>query len=420
MAPLQNIVHHGKTRIRNRSGVCPARCEELEVAARIVDPHAKVWRGSHEADLEEQGITVLGTPVGRPEFVERDLQKVIASHAQFLQRIPEVKDLQCAWLLLLYCGVARATFYTRTVRPELTTHFAMEHDEQIWRCFSTLLGVNPEAPDAHAKASTSLPLVMGGLGLRSASRLWDAAHWGSWADTLKMVHERHPMVADDILRAMAVRSEAPAIEAINQSVENLLAVGYDVPTWESLMTNTNVPVADVEEPNQPRVGWQAAASRAVETCFMRRLLPTLSDSEAALFRSQGGLSLQRLSSARHGTERAGWSPSRSECCCFVAFASLSPSQRVPADVAVLSTSLATIGQRVLLWGGWVARDFRWKMQPPGCVGRLGEGCAPTRSFETWTLVPLTRLMHGGSKSWLMDCRCSGEPSLQLTRRWCVH
>ena len=176
----------------------------------------------------------------------------------------------------------------RTVRPDLTTHFALEHDEQTWRCFSTLLGVNPEAPDAHTKASTSLPLVMGGLGLRSASNLRDAAHWGNWADTLKMVHERHPLVADVILRAMAARSEAPAIEAINQSVKNLLAVGHDVPTWESLMTNTNAPAADVEEPNQPRVGWQAAASRAVETSFMHRLLPTLPDSEAALLRSQGG------------------------------------------------------------------------------------------------------------------------------------
>ena len=142
----------------------------------------------------------------------------------------------------------------------------MEHDEQIWRCFSTLLGVNLEAPDAHAKASTSLPLVIGGLGLRSASRLRDAAHWGNWADTLKMVHERHPMVAGVILRALAVRSEAPAIEAINQSVENLLAVG---------------PTRTFQQPNSCGVAcW--------ETSFMRRLLPTLSDSEAALFRSQGG------------------------------------------------------------------------------------------------------------------------------------
>ena len=47
-------------------------------------------------------------------------------------------------------------------------------------------------------------------GLRSTSRLRDA-HWGNWADTLKMVHER--LVADVILCAMAIRSEAPAIEA---------------------------------------------------------------------------------------------------------------------------------------------------------------------------------------------------------------
>ena len=53
----------------------------LPRAARIVDPHAKVWRGSHEADLGEQGVTVLGTPVGRPEFVKRELQKVVASHS---------------------------------------------------------------------------------------------------------------------------------------------------------------------------------------------------------------------------------------------------------------------------------------------------------------------------------------------------
>ena len=71
---------------------------------------------------------------------------------------------------------------------------------------------------------------------------------------------------------------------------------------------------------------------------MRRLLPTLSDSGL-----REALSLQRLSSALHGTERAGWNPNRSECCCFVAFASLSPSQRAPADVAVLSADTTLEG-----------------------------------------------------------------------------
>ena len=63
-------------------------------------PQVKVWRGSHEADLEQQG-SLFWNPVGRPEFVEREFQKVIVSYTQFLQRIPEVKNFQCAWLLLL-------------------------------------------------------------------------------------------------------------------------------------------------------------------------------------------------------------------------------------------------------------------------------------------------------------------------------
>ena len=68
-------VHHGKTRVWTRGGVVPDRCDVLEAAARAVDPSARVWRGSHEDRLEEQGITILGTPVGRQEFVERELAK---------------------------------------------------------------------------------------------------------------------------------------------------------------------------------------------------------------------------------------------------------------------------------------------------------------------------------------------------------
>ena len=46
----------------------------MEAAARAVDPRAKVWRSSHGDRLE--GITILGTPVGRAEFVERELAKI--------------------------------------------------------------------------------------------------------------------------------------------------------------------------------------------------------------------------------------------------------------------------------------------------------------------------------------------------------
>ena len=61
------------------------------------------------------------------------------------------------------------------------------------------------------------------------------------------------------------------------------------PTWEELVSETAHPphVAD-GEPNQPRVGWQAQAAREVESSFLANLRLTLSDTEGALLRSQGG------------------------------------------------------------------------------------------------------------------------------------
>ena len=40
-----------------------------------------------------------------------------------------------------------------------------------------------------------MPLVLGGLGLRSACRVSQPACWASWADALHVIHNRHPEVA---------------------------------------------------------------------------------------------------------------------------------------------------------------------------------------------------------------------------------
>ena len=59
--------------------------------------------------------------------------------------------------------------------------------------------------------------------------------------------------------------------------------------------------------------------------------------------------------------------------CFSCAASVSHflSQFAFADVAVLSTSLATIGRRVLLQGGWDDEVFPWKKQLHGSASRQG-------------------------------------------------
>ena len=101
-------LHHGKTAVWNRGGEVPVNIEILEAAARRDDPTATVWKGNVQSAPEDRGITILGTLVGTPEFATRQLEKKVSEHEELLNTIPDIKDLQCAWLVLLYCATARA------------------------------------------------------------------------------------------------------------------------------------------------------------------------------------------------------------------------------------------------------------------------------------------------------------------------
>ena len=57
-------INGGKTQVWNSGGICPDFCDVLERLAQQVDPAARVWRGS-DLPAAQQGVTVLGTPLGR-------------------------------------------------------------------------------------------------------------------------------------------------------------------------------------------------------------------------------------------------------------------------------------------------------------------------------------------------------------------
>ena len=152
---------------------------------RALNPEAVVWRGEHRSPVVQQGVVVLGSPVGHDEFIKAKLMSKVTEHQTLLERIPLVRDVQSAWLLLLF-----SNHWLRTVRPDLTLHFATAHDHDVLVCLSRILEV-PVGTFA-LNTTMSLPLSKGGLGLRSAVRSREAAHWASWADCLPMVHKRHP------------------------------------------------------------------------------------------------------------------------------------------------------------------------------------------------------------------------------------
>ena len=185
-------VHEGKTHIWNLAGIKPEICDVLQRAAEVAKPGARVWRGS-EVPTEEQGIKVLGASVGHRDFVRKHLERILEQHEVLLNGIPRVPDVQSAWLLLLHCASVRANYQ---LRVECVLEFARAHDENMWRRLCTILEVPTTACSRNARDLSSLPLSLGGLGLRSATRTRVSAYWASWADTLPMVQSRHPQIAD--------------------------------------------------------------------------------------------------------------------------------------------------------------------------------------------------------------------------------
>ena len=269
-------INGGKTQVWNCSGIRPSGCDVLERIAQADDPEARVWRGAGETDLPpgRQGVVVLGTPLGDPAFIQAYLEKKVEEQRTLLARIPLVPDLQSAWLILLHCAAAKANYLLRVVEPQSVAAYARAHDEGIWSCLCALLDISPIQEDS-VRSCGNLPLVLGGLGLRSAARISVGAYWASWADCLPMVFARHPGVAHCFVEQLDGHPSTPFLSAAAASVRTLRGtMGFDPPTWQSLCEGARPEVLEPDdfEPGLERGGWQHEASSRVERQFREEVL----------------------------------------------------------------------------------------------------------------------------------------------------
>ena len=266
---LQHELYHharihnntGKTQVWNAAGVRPPACDHLERIAQLTDPDARVWKGP-TLPTTEQGVRILGTPVGNPDYVQAFLGKVLEEHHVLLSRIPMVEDVQSAWALLLHCAGGRANYMLRVVRPEAVQTFAEGHTNGLWSCLQNILGVTLDT-DPTVQDNATMPLSQGGMGLRNAVRTSPAAFWASWADCLAMVRARHPELATTILHRMGDPMGPPTLVSAQTVADQLVGVaGFDPPSWEAFANGQRPPRPDPEdsEPGAFRHGWQHEAS----------------------------------------------------------------------------------------------------------------------------------------------------------------
>ena len=119
----------------------------------------------------------------------------------------------------------------------------------------------------------------------------EVAHWASWADSLRMIHRRHPAMADTMITHLSEPNDLRHFLGASTSCEELRAVGYAAPDWRSLATALPRRFA-VRLPGVlgiPDEGWQHDASSILERHFLdSSVWPLLGGSERAMLRSQGG------------------------------------------------------------------------------------------------------------------------------------
>ena len=94
----------------------------------------------------------------------------------------------------------------RSVDPDRTGEFARAHDEgRQWAC--DILQMEAVQADI-LRSIASLPLVLGGVGLRSVERV-PSAYWASWVDCIPTNDVRHLAVAESLARELVDHPHTP-------------------------------------------------------------------------------------------------------------------------------------------------------------------------------------------------------------------
>ena len=127
-------------------------------------------------------MVTLGAPVGFDQArMGAWLREQVDSHSRFFKMLlrPDL-PVQVAFLLLRQCLIPSMGYLARVVSPRVLESHAVSFDDTVMRTASEKLGLPPSI-DTAALLPLSLPIRLGGFGLRSVRSVSPAAYWASIA-----------------------------------------------------------------------------------------------------------------------------------------------------------------------------------------------------------------------------------------------
>ena len=334
----------------------------------------EVWRGNRPSG--ERGFTALGVPFGHPDYIREWGRRRVRHEQAFLDHLPHLPDLQCAWLLLLLCQ--------HEGQPRSTQHparrgAALCRDARP-RNLRNCLGEEADPLASPAWAIATLPAVLGGLGLQSAVRTAPAAYWGAWADAAPT----WPGPARTRWHAVALGTR-PCVR------HRLRPICYGTRVGAIAQLGLPSLTTCLRLALQGKLGPVFHASRTRTNYFRERvLLPTLEPAHRALLLSQSG------------QQAAAWLTA------------------VPADTA---TALPPEVMQIAL-----RRRLRLRLPlGPAICGQEGHGCG--RRLDAWgdhaLACPRTGYLAKWAKlverAWIAVCReAVGPEGHVVPQQWLMH
>ena len=121
----------------------------------------------------------------------------------------------------------------------------------------------------------TLPMRLGGLGLRTATRMAPAAFWASWADALPMLSQRLPALTDQIMQSLDSVQDGGCLEQLQAAGLSLDRGGFlRRPDWVQLRAGARPPLIPSAEPSEWQQGWQYHASSLLEHHFRETVVNT--------------------------------------------------------------------------------------------------------------------------------------------------
>ena len=184
---------------------------------------------------ENDGINILGTPLGSPKFVEEYLQKKLGKHEQLLDFITVVARMgfaREAHKMLTGAAVPRLTHILKSVpKDEASKGWMQAVDDAHLSTWLECAGASTLDADLSLQehnllsASLDLPPQFGGIGMQSLIRAADEEYLGSWAAVTANLTSFLRARGLDVYDKMANAMDSMADEVVPSAENDDLAPG---------------------------------------------------------------------------------------------------------------------------------------------------------------------------------------------------